>query len=64
MTIKDAKNLKHGDKVKQKMHGYILTVEKIEEFYPCNNSGEYVIITCITKNGEVMKHNHKEVLKI
>lgn len=65
MTIKQARNLKEGDKVKQKMHGYIMTVERIEDskrvYFTTN---EFVNVICKTDSGEIMKHNHKELLLI
>ena len=64
MKITEARKLRRGEKVKQKMHGYVLTVEKIEESFSIIGSKNYVIITCITDNGDIMKHNHKELLKI
>lgn len=62
MTIKQARNLKQGDKVKQKMHGYIMTVEHIEECKVVSN--EFVSVVCKTENGSVMKHKHKELLLV
>lgn len=62
MTIKQARNLKPGDKVKQKMHGYIMTVEQIEE---CNVvSNEFVNVKCKTDDGSIMKYKHKELLLV
>lgn len=62
MTIKQARNLKPGDKVKQKMHGYIMIVEQIEE---CNVvANEFVNVTCKTDDGSIMKHKHKELLLV
>lgn len=62
MTIKQARNLKPGDKVKQKMHGYIMTVEQIEECKVGTN--EFVNVKCKTDNGSIMKHKHKELLLV
>lgn len=62
MTYKEAKNLKSGDKVKQKMHGYNMTVIKTED-YPSLYRHPVIIIHCITENGGVMKHKHTEVDK-
>ena len=61
MTIKEAKNLKPGDKVKQKMHGYILTLEKTSEVKPTLGK-DYINVVCRTDGGEIMKHSHKELL--
>ena len=63
MTIKQARKLKQGDKVKQKMHGYIMTVERIEDSTTVF-ADEFVNVTCKTDNGDIMKHNHKELLLI
>lgn len=62
MTYKQAQKLKNGDKVKQKMHGYVMTVNKIEEVVV--GTKEYINIYCKTDSGEVMKHNHKEVVLV
>lgn len=60
MTIKQARDLKPGDKVKQKIHGYIMTVEQVKE---CNvGTNEFVNVTCKTDDGHIMKHKHKELL--
>ena len=64
MTIKQARNLKQGDKVKQKMYGYILTVESIEDSRTVFTTNEFVNVICRTDDGEIMKHNHKELLLI
>ncbi len=61
MTINEAKNLKTGDKVKQKMHGYIFTVEEISEVKPTLEK-DYIKVVCKTDTGEIMKHSHKELL--
>ena len=60
MTIKQAKKLKAGDKVKQKMHGYIMTVEEIEYCKVVTN--EFVNVICKTDTGSLMKCKHKELL--
>ena len=62
MTIKQARNLKPGDKVKQKMHGYTLTVESIQESGTVFADHEFVNVICKTDDGNIMKHNHKELL--
>lgn len=61
MTIGQARKLVPWDKVKQKMHGYIMTVNKIEESYVVIGSKHYVNIFCETDNGDIMKHIHKEM---
>lgn len=62
MTIRQARNLKPGDKVKQKMQGYIMTVDRIEE---CSLlAAEYINIFCKTDSGSIMKHTHKELLLV
>lgn len=61
MIISQARKLVPGDKVKQKMHGYVMTVHKIEESYAVIGSKHYVNIICETDNGDMMKHTHKEV---
>lgn len=60
MTYKQAKQLKAGDKVKQKMHGYVMTVDKIEEVSIANN--KYINVYCKTDSGNIMKHKHKEII--
>lgn len=64
MTIKQARNLKPGDRVKQKMHGYLMTVESIEDSRGLYSTNEYVNICCKIDNGNIMKHNHKELLLV
>lgn len=60
MTKKQARDLKPGDKVKQKMHGYIMTVEQVKE---CNvGTHEFVNVFCKTDDGSIIKHKHKELL--
>ncbi len=61
MTVKEAKSLKPGDKVKQKMYGYIFTVEETKEVRPIL-SKDYIEVVCKTDTGEIMKHSHKELL--
>lgn len=61
MTISQARKLVPGDKVKQKMHGYIMTVNKIEESISVIGSKHHVNIICETDSGDIMKHTHKEV---
>lgn len=62
MTIKQARQLKPGNIVKQKTHGYIMTVEQIEECKVVSN--EFVNVICKTDSGSIMKHKHKELLLI
>lgn len=64
MTIKQARNLKPGDKVKQKMHGYIMEVESIEDSRNSFTTNDYVRITCKTDSGNIMTHNHKELILV
>lgn len=61
MTINEARKLKPGDKVKQKMHGYVMTVKQTEELYAVIGSRRYINIICETEHGSIMKHTHKEV---
>lgn len=61
MTAKEARCLKRGDKVKQKMHGYILTVEETKEVKPTLGK-DYINVICRTDSGDIMKHSHKELL--
>lgn len=60
MTINQAKQLKPGDKVKQKMLGYIMTVESVEECKVVTD--EFINVICKTDSGSIMKHRHKELL--
>ena len=46
MTIKQARNLNPGDKVKQKTHGYIMTVETIEDSRNLFTTNEFVNVFC------------------
>lgn len=62
MTIQQARKLKPGDKVKQKMHGYIMTVQSTEESKRIIGSGTFVNVICVIDSGSIMKHNHKELL--
>lgn len=62
MTIKQARNLKLGDSVKQKMHGYVMKVESIEDSRSSFTTNEYVNVICRTSDGSIMKHTHKELL--
>ena len=64
MTIKQARNLKPDDKVKQKMHGYIMKVESIEDSRDSFTTNEFVNVICKTDNGSIMKHRHKELLLV
>lgn len=52
--------MKQGDKVKQKMFGYIMTVEQVEECRVVTN--EYVNVICKTDSGGIMKYKHIELL--
>lgn len=62
MTYKQAQQLKPGDKVKQKMHGYIMRVDRIEEISLANN--KYINVYCKTESGNIMRHKHKEIILI
>ena len=64
MTLTQARKLKAGDKVKQKMHGYIMVVESVETSHGLASAKEYVNVYCKTDNGSIMKHNHKELLLV
>lgn len=64
MTIKQARNLKTGDKVKQKMHGYIMTVDSIEDSRDSFTTNEFVNVICKIGSGSIMKHRHKELLLV
>lgn len=63
MTLKEAKKLKSGDKVKQKANGFILTVKSAEVRNGLKICDEYVSILCEFENGSTIRHNHKEVMK-
>ena len=63
MNISDARKLKPGNLVKQKQHGYIFSVVSIQECRTMTGT-EYVKVLCRTNTGEIMKHNHKELLLI
>ena len=62
MTIKQARGLNPGDKVKQKIHGYIMTVETIEDSRNLLTTNEFVNVFCETDSGSLMRHNHKDLL--
>lgn len=64
MTIRQARNLKPGDKVKQKMHGYTMTVETVEDSRNLFTTNEFINVICKTENGSIMKHTHKELLLV
>lgn len=64
MTIEQARRLKIGDKVKQKMHGYIMTVVSIEDSQCVYTTNKFVNVTCRLDNGSTMKHNHKELVLV
>ena len=61
MNISDARKLKPGNLVKQKQHGYVFSVVAIQECRTMTGT-EYVKVLCRTNTGEIMKHNHKELL--
>lgn len=61
MTINQARKLMPGNKVKQKMYGYVMIVKETSEQYSVIGSKRYVNIICKTEDGSIMKHNHKEV---
>lgn len=63
MNISEARKLKPGNLVKQKQHGYILSVVSIEDRSTMQGV-DYVKITCSTPSGELMKYKHKELLVI
>lgn len=46
--------------MKQKMHGYIMTIDKVEESLFTTN--KYINIYCKLDSGDIMKHNHKEII--
>lgn len=56
------KQLNQEDKVKQKMHGYIMEVDRIEEVSVANT--KYINVYCRTESGNIMKHKHKEIMLI
>ncbi len=61
MTISQARKLKPVDKVRQKMHGYVMTVKDTKESYAVIGSRRYINIICEAEDGCIMNHNHKEV---
>lgn len=61
IQVHTTRNLKPGDKVKQKMYGYIFTVEETKEVRP-TLSKDYIEVVCKADTGEIMKHSHKELL--
>ena len=64
MKLGQAVKLKKGDKVKQKMHGYIFTVKETRSCHRAMGMRDCVMVICETENGEIMKHNHKELLLV
>lgn len=61
MTIQQARKLQKGDKVRQKMFGYILTVDSVSEMTTVLGAKTMIIVKYRTEKGEIMKHNHKEL---
>lgn len=61
MTINQARSLHVGDKVQQKKHGCVMTVERIEDSRLLFTTNEFVNVICRTETGEIMKHSHKEL---
>lgn len=60
MKISEAKKLKIGDIVYQKANGYKMTVQSIKE-YKSFYKGTLINIECLTEDGGLMVHNHKEI---
>jgi len=61
MKISEAKKLKIGDVIYEKIHGYKMTIESIKE---SNSTGENkIIIGCRTNDsGLLFIYDHKEVI--
>lgn len=62
MTLKDAKNLNIGEKVKSK-NGIELEVCGLHEHMPWCGGSAIIYVRGKTENGDMMKFNHKELIK-
>ncbi len=60
MTIKQARELKVGQKITDKMFGEEYEVVSLEEFRTFRGS-TLIYVRCKTENGELMKFSHKEI---
>ena len=63
MTLKDAKNLRIGAKVKHK-NGMKLEVCGLHEFIPALGGNTIIYVRCEAEDGSMMKFSHKELNQI
>ncbi len=61
MTIKQARGLKVGKKITDKMFGEEYEVISLNEFRPTIGGNTLIYVRCKTKSGELMKFSHKEI---
>ena len=64
MTLDEARNLKIGEKVMTKMHGYELEVHGLHEHISWTNGKTTIYVRCKDENGMLMKYKHKELSRI
>ena len=63
MTLKDAKNLRIGEKVKSR-NGIELEVSGLNEFIPALGGNTIIYVIGKVSDGSEMKFSHKELSKI
>lgn len=63
MTLKEAKNLKIGEKVKAR-NGIELEVQGLNEFIPAIGGNTIIYVRGKVEDGSIMKFSHKELDKI
>lgn len=63
MTLKDARNLRIGERVKAR-NGNEFEVCGLNEFVPATGGNTIIYIRCKTETGSMMKFSHKELIII
>lgn len=64
MTLDEARNLKIGEKVKTKIHGYELEVHGLHEHISWTSGKTTIYVRCKDDKGVLIKYKHKELNKI
>jgi heat shock protein HspQ len=61
MTFDDARNLKIGQFVYHKMHGYKLEVISLDEYISMTGRNKLIYVKCKDNNGDIMRCDHKKL---
>ena len=62
MTLKDARELRVGEKVKSKYTEYVYEVFMLNEYISPIKRNTIIYVLCKTESGEITKFSHKELV--